>query len=144
MSDIADYWQSSRPPNSCDLAVIRDTAMTGKVTHYVYYTYDTFRKLVDSGEKSWEAVSTMAENNKSSHKPAQPNIEPDFDEFGFPKLDSSRFLGEENDATLSECVESANLKPLSMSSVDPRAFKLSDNSWGNTTLSKEVVCLLTF
>ncbi|KAL9045561.1 MAG: hypothetical protein Q9214_001412, partial [Letrouitia sp. 1 TL-2023] len=130
VSEIANCWQSSRPSNRSHLAVIRDTAMTGKVTHYVYYTYDNFRRLVDNGEKSWEAVSTMAENNKNSHKAAQPNIEPEFDEFGFPRLDSSRFLGEDNDATLSECVESANLKPLSMSSVDPRAFKLSDNSWG--------------
>lgn len=140
LSEIADRWQSSLPPSRCHLAVIRDTAMTGKVTHYVYYTYDNFRRLVDSGEKSWEAVSNVAENKKKSHKIAQPNIEPEFDEFGFPRLDSSRFLGEHNDATLSECVESANLKPLSMSSVDPRAFKLSDNSWGMIDPSKEVVC----
>ncbi|KAL9608894.1 MAG: hypothetical protein Q9167_006290 [Letrouitia subvulpina] len=130
VSRLADCWQVPRPPSRRHLAVVRDTAMTGKVAHYVYYTFDNFQRLVDSGDKSWEAVSTEAENNKKSRKIAPPNNEPDLDEFGFPRIDSNRFLGQDNDATLSECEESAIVKPLSMSSIDPRAFKLSDNSWG--------------
>ena len=128
---LVNQWHISQPPHLRHLAIIRDTAMKRSVTHYVHYSYENFKALVDSGRASWEAVETIAENKKKSKSAATTLItKPDLDEFGFPKLPTNSFQGQLNNATALECASSVKVKPLSLASFDSVPKKLDDGTYG--------------
>lgn len=131
LSRIVDFWQISQPSHLRHLAILRDIAMVNKNSHYVHFSYDNFRKLVDSGEASWEAVTTLGKNDKMGKELAPAfDDESNKDEFGFPKLQSTLFQGRDNDATLAQCVQALNAKPLLLNRNDPVAYKLDDGTYG--------------
>ena len=127
---LVNQWQISQPPHLRHLAIIRDTAMKRSVTHYVHYSYENFKSLVDSGRASWEAVETVPENKKGKSAAAALASKPDLDEYGFPKLQASLFQGQFNNATPSECALAINVKPLSLASFDSTLKKLHDGTYG--------------
>ena len=114
MSRIVDYWQISQPLHLRHLAIIRDTALVGKSPHYVHYTYENFKSLVDKGAASWDAVATNSYGAKNNGKLTipLPGAEADLDEYGFPRLSPHDFQGAEDGATLAECVHAFMPQPL--------------------------------
>lgn len=117
MNRHVDHWQSSQPLHLRHLAIIRDTALVGKAPHYIHYTYENFKSLVDKGMASWDAVATnsYAAKNKARKTIPPPEAQADLDEYGFPKLSFQVFQGAENGATLGECVQAVSSQTLGLS-----------------------------
>ncbi|KAL8830067.1 MAG: hypothetical protein Q9191_001639, partial [Dirinaria sp. TL-2023a] len=102
---LVNYWQLSQPPHLRHLAIIRDTAVIQRTSYYVHYSYENFKKLVDSGLRSWDAVAatdTSPQKGKLSIPP--PDAQPEVDEYGFHKIAQDQFQGNDHDATLSDCI----------------------------------------
>ena len=131
LSRLVDLWQISQPPHLRHLAIVRDTSITGKITHYIHYSYSNFKAKVDRGEASWEAVETMKYDHKTKEgaKLAAEAV-PELDEYGFPKLDLRLFEGRDNDATLAQCVKAAKVEPFPLTSNDPMTIKHPDGTYG--------------
>ena len=129
LSRLVELWQISQPLHLRHLTIIRDATLTNNVAHFVHYTYDHFKARVESGKASWEAVQTIADGKKGSM--ASLDLEPDLDEYGFPKLANSLFQGQHNDATPAECMLAAKVEPFKVSIHDPRVIELTDGSYGN-------------
>lgn len=88
--------------------------MTKRIAHYTHYSFDNFQILVDSGKTSWEAVESVTDTKKKNKTPAAAeDQELDIDEYGFSKVQESRFQGRNNDATLLECVLASGAKSYS-------------------------------
>ncbi len=133
LTRIVDHWQVSQPPHLRHLAIIRDTAMGKKSTYYVHYTYDNFKKLVENGEASWEAVSIVGADSKDMQQPAfaaDSNVE--VDEFGFPNIPTVLFQGRHNDATVSQCANAVDVHMAPTSKNDPVVRALSDGIYGTS------------
>lgn len=124
-------WQISQPLHLRHLAIVRDTALTNGIPHYVHYSFVHFKKLVEKGRKSWEPVMTITQEHKKFKDAAAIEAEPELDENGFPKLPDHLFQGRHNDANLAECAKWADALPIYLSSCDPRAVKLKNGDWGN-------------
>ena len=131
LSRLVDLWQLSQPPHLRHLTIIRDTALTKRIAHYVHYSFDNFKVLVDSGKASWEAVEIVTDNKKNTKiSAAAVDTESDMDEYGFSKVQASRFQGRNNDATLLECVLASEAEPFYITSFDPIATQLADGTYG--------------
>ena len=131
VSRIVDSWQISQPLHLRHLSIVRDTVLKGKTQIYIYYTYENFKKLVDSGKGFWEAVETVPSGVKiGKNVAAALDAKPDVDEYGFPRLDEKQFQGRQNEATLEECVSALQVDPLHISANDPVLRKLADGSFG--------------
>lgn len=75
------------------MAVIRDTVLVSKAPIYIHYTFNSYKELVDAGQRSWEAVSTMkVGSRRSGCIVPDPNAQPDTDEYGFPNLNPELFV----------------------------------------------------
>ncbi|KAL9606842.1 MAG: hypothetical protein Q9179_000050 [Wetmoreana sp. 5 TL-2023] len=130
LSKLVEMWQMSQPLHLRHLAIVRDTALTNGIPHYVHYSFPNFTKLVDEGRASWEAVMTVTKEHKQFKHVAAIEAKPELDENGFPKLPDNLFQGRHNDASLAECIKGADNSPPSLSSWDPRVVKLDDGSLG--------------
>lgn len=131
VSRMVDSWQVSQPLHLRHLSIVRDTVLKGKTQIYVYYTYENFKSLVEGGTGFWEAVETVPSKvTIGKNVAAALNATPDVDEYGFPRLDENQFQGQENDATLEECVSALNIDPLHISVNDPVLRKLADGTYG--------------
>ncbi|MCJ1247769.1 hypothetical protein MMC30_004984 [Trapelia coarctata] len=116
---LVELWQASQPLHLRYLAILRDTTIAGKITHYLYYTYDMFKSMVDAGSASWEAVETIqTDQNKSATSSLSIDATPDLDDYGFPRLDPSRFYGHNNNANLAECAAASCVKPFRLTKLD--------------------------
>ena len=126
-----ETWQLSQPLHLRHLAIVRDMALSNKIAHYVHFTYPNFKRMVDNGEKFWEAVESL----KEVTKPGQPSrlaatATPDLDEYGFPRLQPSRFQGRHNDANLRECIEAINVQSFRVATSDPTLVNVDGGSYG--------------
>lgn len=130
ISRLVEMWQMSQPLHLRHLAVIRDAALTAGIPHYVHYSFENFKRLVDEGKASWDSVMTVTKDHKDFKTVAAIEAEPELDENGFPKLSSTLFQGRYNDAGLVECVKGEGASSLSLSAAEGRMGKLSDGSWG--------------
>ena len=100
-------------------------------THYVHYTYDNFKRLVENGEATWEAVSVLGSDDKNRQQPALAvELKADLDEYGFPKIPATMFQGRHNDATLSQCVNAIVVVKPTVTKKDPVVRELSDGTYG--------------
>ena len=130
LSRLVDCWQYSQPPHLRHLALIRDTALRGTIIHYVHYSYNNFKHLVDTGQASWEAVEYIPKGpkGKAGQVPAIDAV-PQFDENGFPIRSKAHNLLNDGEATLGEC--QAVLKPGNyfVSNSDPVVVKMKDGSY---------------
>ena len=147
MSRLVELWQLSQPLHIRHLAIVRDSAITNKIAHFVHYTYEHFKSMVEDGQKFWEAVETIKQNNMENKKPHQSstiaaNAVPELDDYGFPKLDSSQFQGHNNDATLSECIQAAKIRPFTLTGKDPVVVKSAEGA--HRKRSEQCIILLNF
>ncbi|KAI4197262.1 MAG: hypothetical protein LQ350_006035 [Teloschistes chrysophthalmus] len=129
LSRLVDLWQISQPLHLRHLGIVRDTALTNTIPHYVHYSFGNFQKLVDEGKAQWEPVMTITKDHKQFKHVAAIDAEPDLDVNGFPKLPDSLFQGRHNDASLEDCIKGINA-PLPQSSFNPQVKKFKDGSWG--------------
>lgn len=133
LARLVEHWHISQPPHLRHLAIIRDTAMGKKKAHYIHYTYDHYKKLVEYGEASWEAVSNLGGD---SHVMQQPDFAvdatADLDEYGFPSIHTTLFQGRQNDATIAECVNAVRVGSVRTSKKDAIAKKVDDGTYGIT------------
>lgn len=104
LAKLTNTWQLSQPLHLRHLAIVRDSVQQGKTSVYIYYTFENYQKLVDAGQKTWEAVMMLQDNKKQSKGIGIAPGDPQLDEYGLPKLDSSQFQGLRNNASLIECV----------------------------------------
>lgn len=122
ISRLVEMWQMSQPLHLRHLAIIRDAALTAGIPHYVHYSFENFKKLVEEGKASWESVMTVTKDHKDFKTTAAIEAEPELDENGFPKLASTLFQGRYNDASLVECVKAPGaLSSLSRPAAELRA-----------------------
>ena len=131
MGRLVELWQISQPLHLRHLAILRDTTISGKMAHYIHYTYPTFKSMVDAGEASWEAVETIkAERKKGEGTIVAIDALPDLDEYGFPRLDVTQLQGLNNDASLVEIVRAAKIPPFKVTNRDPRVLKMKAGTYG--------------
>lgn len=125
LSRLVECWQVSQPPHLRHLALVRDTALSKTVTHYVHYSAKNFKKLVDSGAASWEAVEFVPKDSKSEKITVPPvDAVPQLDEYGLHPVDPSADFIKKGDATLRECVAAAKPADYLLTSSDPVAVLL--------------------
>ena len=131
VSRMVDSWQISQPLHLRHLSMVRDTVLKGKTQIYIYYSYENFKRLVEGGTGFWEAVKTVpSEATIGKNIAAALDAKPDVDEYGFPRLEENQFQGDQNDATLKECVSALKIGPLQISANDPVLRKLADGTYG--------------
>ena len=130
LTRLVEVWQLSQPLHLRYLAILRDITLSGKIQHYIYYKYDVFRSLVDSGKASWEAVETIKVNHPEKQgSNAASNAFPDVDEYGFPKLDKARFQGRDNNATLAGSLAAAKVADFRVTASDTSITMLDDGRY---------------
>ena len=131
MARITECWQYSQQPHLRHLALIRDTALRGTITHFIHYSHDNFKQMVENGQASWEAVEYTAKATKGEPRniPAMDAVA-HYDEHGFPIRDVPFDLLKGGEATLQECQEAIKVKDYVVSSSDPVAVKLKDGRYG--------------
>ncbi|KAL2819177.1 hypothetical protein BJX63DRAFT_31247 [Aspergillus granulosus] len=127
---LVECWQLSQPPHLRHLAIIRDTTINRTITHYIHYSARNFRKLVDAGESSWEAVEFVPRNTKSSTITAPPvDVKPHLDAYGLPLDLPKGDLLNNGDCSLMECMLVVRPQNYLMSSSDPKAVELEDGTF---------------
>ncbi|KAI9827342.1 MAG: hypothetical protein M1819_006984 [Sarea resinae] len=131
---LTDNWQQSQPPHLRHLAIVRDTDLISTVTHYKYRSYENFKRLVEAGAASWEAVGV---SDIKSTKKKGADIVTDaaqLDEYEFPIYPPSLFVGNDSSATLQECITAAKVETYQMPRHDPMVVELEDGridiDWG--------------
>lgn len=130
LARLVDRWQISQPLHLRHLAVLRDTALTRRITHYVHYTYENFKKLVENEDAVWEAVVTITKDDKLGQESAVAlDAEPKLDKYGFPDLTTTLFQGRENDATPFQCIDALNAAPIH-TEHDLTAHRRQDGTYG--------------
>lgn len=122
----------SQPLHLRHLSIIRDTILKGKGSIFNYYTYESFKKLVEKGVGFWEAVVTVPDNLTAGRNFAAALDEvPVLDDFGFPVIDSNLFHGPNNNSTLEECASVLKADSLYISSNGPVLQRKANGAHGN-------------
>ncbi|KAN0081736.1 hypothetical protein V8E54_003034 [Elaphomyces granulatus] len=127
---LVECWQMSQPPHLRHLALVRDTALNRTITHYIHYSAKNFRKLVESGQASWEAVEFVAKDSQSATLVVPPvDAQVVLDAYGLPLIDPTPNLVKNGNATLLECMAAAKPTDYIQSSSDPIAVKQADGTY---------------
>ena len=129
ISRLVEIWQVSQPLHLRYLSIIRDAALTNGIPHFIHYSFENFKILVDEGKASWDPVITIPKEHKEFRSVAAIDAQPDLDENGFPKISNSLFQGRHNDASLAECVQGADEKLPLLAAHDPRAVRSKGGDW---------------
>ncbi|KAI9793918.1 MAG: RNA polymerase III transcription initiation factor complex subunit [Peltula sp. TS41687] len=133
LDHICRNGSQSQPAHLRHLALIRDTAQSGKIRHYQYYSPDNFQKLVDQGKTSWESVTVPPkERKKKTGKGANVTTKEimKYDEYGFPIFSDNFFMDKDGVSTLSESVAASNMSEIVYSSYDPVLCEREDGTLG--------------
>lgn len=101
---MTDFPSRSQPPQYIHLAVIRETSITHRQTHYHYFSYGWHQELVKDGlaVEPWaiqgkkKGIKTGSQVEQEDHTPKLLEL----DEFGFPPVNASRLLEKDGSATL--------------------------------------------
>ncbi|KAK4631030.1 hypothetical protein CLAFUW4_02334 [Fulvia fulva] len=93
---LTDVGQYSQPAHLKHLAVIRDTAVREKFSHYRYRTRPNFDKAVAAGE----AIEPKAVTGKGKQK--ADDVSPALDEWGFPRVLLKDLVSRDGRGTLLE------------------------------------------
>lgn len=104
---MTDFPTQSQPPQYMHLAIIRETGITGRSTHYRYFSYRWHQQLVSEGlatEPFGPSMRKKGVKQGSVGKASPENGEDDFetDEYGFPLIDTSRLVKKDGSGTLEE------------------------------------------
>ncbi|KAL8671935.1 MAG: hypothetical protein Q9168_003591 [Polycauliona sp. 1 TL-2023] len=129
ISRLVEMWQISQPLHLRHLSIIRDSAMTNSIPHYIHYSYESFKRLADQGKASWDLVMTITKEHAQLKDIAAIEAQPDLDGDGFPKIPVASFQGRHQDASLSDCSRDKDISVPCLTIWDPRAVRLQDNNW---------------
>ncbi|OJJ51229.1 hypothetical protein ASPZODRAFT_55384 [Penicilliopsis zonata CBS 506.65] len=141
LNRLVECWQLSQPPHLRHLALVRDTAQKRTVFHYVHYSARNFKKLVDSGDASWEAVEFVPKDSKIDPRQIPPvDAVPQLDENGLPLVPPAANLLRNGNATLRELIQVCQPADYIQSSSDPLAVRLRDGSYGEYTAPRTFLC----
>ena len=144
MPHFVECWQLSQPPHLRHLALVRDTALTGTITHYIHYSLNNFRRLVGSGQATWEAVEYVSKGGKSNKAQASriPPVDaaPELDAYGLPKNVPTKDLIRNGNVALLECISSCKPADYAYSYMDIGAVKRSDGSYSKHRTAHFAYC----
>ena len=105
LTKLTIAWQVSQPLHLRHLAIVRDSVQKNRNLVYVYYTWENFKKLVDAGKKTWEAIISLQDKEIAGNiSISDGDQQLALDEYGFPELDPSQFVGQNNDGSLRDSV----------------------------------------
>lgn len=127
ISRICEQWQYAQPLHLRKFSIVRDSALRGTVSHYVHYTLNNYKTLVDNGQAYWEAID-VASKQKNAPKPVPIHATPKLDKFGFP-VEKPDNLFKDGNASLRACVEAGKPVDDVLTPNDPRIVKV-DGQWG--------------
>lgn len=131
MARLVECWQLSQPLHLRHLALVRDTAMTGTIHHYIHYSAVNFRKRVDAGEAAWEAVEFISKNAKANNlRPPPVDAVPEVDGYGLPLAIPKSQLFKNGNASLLECMAVVKPQDYVVTSTDPSVVQLQDGTYG--------------
>lgn len=103
---LTDYPQQSQPPQYMHLAIIRETGISGRQTHYRYFSYRWHQELVAEGVavQPWGPAVKKKGSKQVSHGAITQATEAplSLDKYGFLAPNTSRFLKSDGSATLAE------------------------------------------
>ncbi|KAI5839302.1 hypothetical protein DFP73DRAFT_219762 [Morchella snyderi] len=104
---MTDFPRQSQPPQYMHLAIIRETGITGRSTHYRYFSYQWHQQLVSEGlaTEPYEPTPKKKGVKQGSVGTSLQNADEndiERDDFGFPVLDTSRFIKRDGSGTLKE------------------------------------------
>lgn len=108
---------------------MRDTALQRTVTHYVHYSANNFRRLVDAGESSWEAVEFVSKGNKNTVRVPPVDASPQLDKYGFSIDIPRKELVKYGNATLLECMLSVKPTNYNCTSTDLTAVRVDGDNY---------------
>jgi hypothetical protein len=118
MHRITDFPSKSQPPEYTSFAIIRETNITHRQTHYHYFSYEAHQELVKEGlaVESWASKDKKKGVKTGSRAEETVDIHiPEFDEYGFPVTISNRLLHGDGTATLAESQKLGKVKENSAS-----------------------------
>ncbi|KAA8648196.1 putative TFIIIC transcription initiation factor complex subunits Tfc3 [Aspergillus tanneri] len=131
LTRLVACWQLSQPLHLRQLAIVRDTALSRTITHYVHYSANNFRQIVDAGGSTWEAVEFVPKTTKSNHVKVPPvDAVPKLNEHGFSVAVPAKELLKNGNATLLECILVVRPASYSCTNTDPVAVQLEGNTYG--------------
>lgn len=144
LARLTECWQISQPLHLRHLAIVKDITLSGRSSHYVYFTFENFGRRVESGNASWEAVINIAENDQRAKKyGAALSALPKLDEFGFPSIQSSLFQDEHNLASLHDC--NRDFKPTALTENRHLVVRENeDGTGGKQSATPNLWIMLTF
>ena len=122
---LTTQWTHSQPSHLRHLAIVRDTAMSGTVAHYVHYSYPTFQDLVENGKAFWEAVTGTEEASEKKGKRAGERVHEildigvERDEFGFAIDPLPAFQYRDGQGTIAEALRAVKPEAYESSRWDP-------------------------
>lgn len=124
-------WQMSQPLHLRHLAIVRDIALRRTITHYVHYSANNFRKLVDAGDATWEAVEFVPKGAKGNTIRVPPvDASPQLDEYGLSIDVPRKELLKHGNSTLLECMLSVKPSDYSCTSTDLSAVRVEGDTYG--------------
>ena len=135
---FTDDFHSTQPSHLLQYAIVRDMAQDKKNTHFQFYSYDNFTRLVASGRATWSPTGATAgpdEHAKVQNEsaPTAPLPIPIVDQFGFPYLRAGDFLSEEGTESLPDIVRSAGRQQYAFSCSDLVVAERPDNEIGQSS-----------
>ena len=126
LAKLSSSWQLSQPLHLRHLAIVKDSVQKGKNMVYMYYTFEHYEKLVEAGQKTWEAVLMLQDEEQNGHiRRASVDTQPELDVYNLPKLHPGQFQSHDIDASLSECVPAGGT---SLRPIRPISMEISKNS----------------
>ncbi|KAL4889505.1 hypothetical protein BDV59DRAFT_186331 [Aspergillus ambiguus] len=130
LARIVECWQLSQPLHLRHLALVRDAAMTKTIHHYIHYSALNFRKRVEAGVASWEAVEYVSKNQKGHNiRPPPVDAVPDLDEYGLPRVVPKSQLFKNGNASLMECMAVVKPQGYTVTSTDPSPVQFEDGTY---------------
>jgi hypothetical protein len=131
---ITDFPARSQPLMYIDLAVIRETSITHRQTHYHYFSYRWHQELVKRGlaNEPWSTASKRKKGSKNlSLTEEVPCKELQLDAFGFPTSDSGRLLKKDGTATLADCHILVTEKENINTNIPSSKWTIATGGYGN-------------
>lgn len=104
---MTDFPRQSQPPQYMHLAIIRETGITGRSTHYRYFSYQWHQQLVSEGLATEPYEPTpkkkgVKQGSVGTSLQKADDVDIERDDFGFSVLDTSRFIKKDGSGTLKE------------------------------------------
>jgi transcription factor C subunit 3 len=131
---ITDFPTVSQPPQYLQFAVIRETSITGRHTHYRYFSWPSHQKLVQEGLASepWVTKNKKKGLKQGSGAGAGKVAPLEQDNYGFTPVNSARLLKNDGSAKLADSQDQIKKKENMKTPITQ--FKVSQGKEGEETI----------